>query len=217
MKECSVALEDVKPPSNLPELLKRKHLPHSASLSSSLFLTSPFLCSVLDFPALVPPGHLQVCTQASAPTVPLDWLCSFSVASWSSSHLSLMFFGAVDCSLPKTLCFLPFVHFLLVFFLPFWSLFLIPPPPNSMLFPHQSFPDSLLTLANFSNSFVFQLPSFLTVYYLETFIEEKEYEFSKESTYPSHHHRENKQSFSIDLTQESIFKLILQPFSGLWM
>lgn len=171
MKECSVALEDVKPPSNLPELLKRKHLPHSASLSSSLI--SPFLCSVLDFSALVPPGRLQLCTQASAPTVPLDWLCSFSVASWSSSHRSLMFFGAVDCSLLETLGFLPFVHFLLVFFLPFWPLFLIPPPPDSVLVPHQSFPDSLLTLANFSNSFVFQLPSLLTVYYLETFIEEK--------------------------------------------
>lgn len=148
-----------KPPSNLPEFLKRKHSHPSACLSSSLL--SPFLAL-----SWISRLYCLLVTWMSALRVllpPQPWTepAHSLMASWSSSHLSVEFFEAVDNSLLEVLCFLHFAHFPFVFLLPFWPFLFSPLPPNSVLVSYQPFPDSLLPLANFSNSFVFNYAHYL--------------------------------------------------------
>lgn len=148
-----------KPPSNLPEFLKRKHSHPTACLSSSLLF--PFLAlswiSLLYCLLVTWMSVLRVLLPPQLRTEPAHSL----MASWYSSHFSLAFFGAVEYSLLEGLCFLHFAHFLFVFFFPFWPFLFSPLPLNSILVPYQPFPDSLLPLANFSNSFVFSYPHYL--------------------------------------------------------
>lgn len=112
-----------------------------------------------------------------------------------------------------------FAHFLLVFLLPFWPFLLNPPPLNSMLVPHKSFPDSS-SLANFSNPFVLKYP---VCYILPPILCRGKiyiYKFSKESAHPSHHHQLNKTNL---LNSRECFKTVIcNPLlgcecNGLWL
>ena len=144
---------------------------------------------------------------------PVPWMESARspTALWSSPRVSLVFFGAVDCYLPEALCFLHFAHFPSVLLLPFSPFCLNLLPPSSGLVLYQSFPDSLLPLANFSNSFVSSTLLFC-IYCPESFVEEKKILLASWRIYTPFPPPQTKQTI-LDLTQENILKLI----SGLWM